>query len=264
MPNELRNLLVWETLQKLESGRLGTHLYRTETSDGIHAYLKVGTGDTADDLHKEKQRLEWIGSRIPIPEVLYFGMAGEILFLLISEIKGRPSYEYCTDTKMTEKIIELLATSLRAVHDIPIADCPFQDLLDREFKQARLRIEENLLDESTFYRGTDGLAPRKVLALLEEQRSIVKDFVFTHGDYCLPNVVLDSEKLFGIVDWETAAVADLHRDFMCIEKSIRRNCGHEWVQLFYNAYGFFTPDQDRIRFYWLLDQFDQAYSPRSD
>jgi aminoglycoside 3'-phosphotransferase-2 len=68
--------------------------------------------------------------------------------------------------------------------------------------------------------------------------------------------------LSGVIDWGIAGIADPHRDFMAIWDSIAFNFGKTWIRRFFEAYGVVKPDQDRIRFYNLLDRFFAHYYPR--
>ncbi len=76
----------------------------------------------------------------------------------------------------------------------------------------------------------------------------------THGDYCLPNVVLRDGAVAGFIDVGRAGVADRHQDFACAARSIAYNYGEQFVAPFFEAYGM-APDPARIAFYQLLDEF---------
>ena len=81
-----------------------------------------------------------------------------------------------------------------------------------------------------------------------------EDLVVTHGDYCLPNVILRDGAVAGFIDVGRAGVADRHQDFACAARSIAYNYGEQFVAPFFEAYGM-APDPARIAFYQLLDEF---------
>jgi|SRR5947209_7522113 len=260
LPEQVQAKILPGSLGDLGEGRLRNQLLRVVTVDAAVAYLKVGTGEAAVDIREEAVRLRWIGMRLPVPRVLLHCSEANADYLLISELRGKPSHEWVKDAG-PQRVVECLASALRQVHALPIADCPFDSVLDDELAESERRIRERLLDEEAFANAT-GEGPPRILAELRSQRGMVRDLVFTHGDYALPNVVLEGTTQYGILDWGIAGVADRHRDFMCVEKSITRNCGPDWVHPFYDAYGESEIDRERIRFYWLLDQFFAHYTPK--
>ena len=81
-----------------------------------------------------------------------------------------------------------------------------------------------------------------------------EDFTFTHGDYCVPNVILENGNLSGFVDWESAGVADRYQDIALLTRSVWYNFGEDWEESMFEIYDI-EPDWKKIDFYKLLDEF---------
>jgi aminoglycoside phosphotransferase len=84
--------------------------------------------------------------------------------------------------------------------------------------------------------------------------------VFTHGDYCLPNVVLLEDgaggfKISGFVDCVNAGIADRYQDLALCARSVAYNLGTEWVQPLFARYGLDRVDESKLAYYQLLDEF---------
>jgi aminoglycoside phosphotransferase len=58
---------------------------------------------------------------------------------------------------------------------------------------------------------------------LMETRPGHEDLVFTHGDYCLPNIILKDGKLSGFVDIGRARLADRYQDLGIAFRSLEYN-----------------------------------------
>ncbi len=89
-----------------------------------------------------------------------------------------------------------------------------------------------------------------------------EDLVFSHGDFCLPNVLFQNRKLSGIIDLVRAGIADKWCDIALCYRSLKNNCegmysGIKTVD--FNENDLFDalqikPDWDKIYYYILLDE----------
>ena len=84
-----------------------------------------------------------------------------------------------------------------------------------------------------------------------------EELVFTHGDYCLPNIFLDPQlrRVNGFIDWGRAGIADRYQDLALAARSLTYNVGPGWEPLLWQAYGLTTVEEEKIAFYQLLDEF---------
>ena len=245
-------------VRRVMIGRLQTTIIRLALPNQSIAYLKEGDGDAAEDIEAEAERLEWLQGRLLVPVVRRLPQIDGRVRVLIEAVPGRPAHH----ARLPEgRRIELLAYALQEIHATSIDDCPFRDTLECELVEAERRLRADKLDTEAFVAATGGVTPIQALELLHADRSLIKETVFTHGDYCLPNVMIARGQLSGIIDWGLAGIADPHRDFMALSESITCNLGEQWVNYFFDAYGAGLPDWERIRYYTLLDQFFGNYVP---
>ncbi len=86
-----------------------------------------------------------------------------------------------------------------------------------------------------------------------DSRPGVEDPVVTHGDACLPNLMLHGDAFAGFVDCGRLGLADRHQDLALACRSIRHNLGEACVGQFLAAYGA-AHDPARLSFYQLLDE----------
>jgi aminoglycoside phosphotransferase len=93
--------------------------------------------------------------------------------------------------------------------------------------------------------------PEAAVVALRRDLPAAEDPVITHGDYCVPNLVFDGDRLSGFVDVAALGVADRWRDLAVATWSIERNLGPGWEDLFLSIYGA-ERDPGRMRFFRLL------------
>jgi aminoglycoside phosphotransferase len=217
--------------------------------DGV--YRKT-SADPGDDLVGEGARLSWLRAHgIPAAEVLECAPG----LLVTAEVPGISAAEEWPAASRP-RVIDALADLARALHSLPIADCPFDRRLAVTVPQA-LAAEVDLddLDGERTGWSRDDLAARLIA-----DRPPDEDLVVCHGDLCLPNVVLDpaTGRVTGLVDAGRLGVADRWTDLALATRSLAGDLNPQYGQWaadgFLARYGI-APDPAKNDFYRLLDEF---------
>ena len=182
----------------------------------------------------------------------------------MSKIGGKMSCdEYYLDN--ADILLKALADGLKMLWKVDISGCPVVRDLDTVLNEARLQVENNLVDvdnvdPETF--GENGFeSPRHLLEWLENNRPTVEP-VFSHGDYCLPNIFLDDGQVSGFIDLSRAGVGDKWNDIALCYRSLKHNFSGMYGGKIYedfNANKLFEtlgiePDWEKIKYYLLLDE----------
>lgn len=217
-------------------------------------YLKIQPLSKESPLYDEKIKLEWLQGRLDVPEVLYYGRGEYKEFLLMTEIKGINASDE-THKKNVEHLMKLLAQGLREIHSVSIDNCPFQQTLYVKILEAGLRVEQQLVDEDDFDDIRAGQKAEELYQELLKKRPVEEDLVFTHGDYCLPNIIINGNSIGGFIDMGRAGIADRYQDIALAVRSITYNFGETFVPIFLEEYGLSEPDYSKIYYYQLLDEF---------
>ena len=255
LPDDLRRLIGHARWQQNEIGHSDTTVYRLgRASDAL--YLKVATSPQIFELREEIARLRWLRGRLPVAEVLYAGEDQDTAWLLMTEVPGQIAIDRTLDLSPAD-ITRLLADGMKLIHNLDSQDCPFDHRLERRVALAQARMSQGLVDASEFDHERQGHRPDSVYDRLLETRPASEDLVFTHGDYCLPNILMDSQyhAISGFIDLGRAGIADRHQDIALCVRSLIYNLGAQWVPLLYETYGREFVDPTKIEYYKLLDEF---------
>lgn len=256
LPKELRNLIGQGDVELNNRGWSGAVVaYLRETAAFSRpAYLKFKEYDPIESLRHEVEVLRWLQGKVPVPEVLYYGQFGDMEYLLMSEVEG----EDCSregNLRQPKNTVRQLAYGLKQLHKLDISDCPLNQTLNVKLDKARQRVEKGLVDEEDFDAERLGQTAQQVYEMAIARRPKREELVFTHGDYCLPNIILKDGGLSGFIDLGRAGVADRYQDIGLAVRSIRFNLGDEkWVEAFLTYYGLKEVDWERIEYYILLDE----------
>ena len=86
----------------------------------------------------------------------------------------------------------------------------------------------------------DGRDARQLFAQLQAQRpGLSNDLVFCHGDYCLPNVIIQNAQAVGVIDWSGGGYADRRFDLATAVFSMRLVLQDpDCLSAFLQAYGY--------------------------
>ena len=227
----------------------------TELSSPRHASLYLKIEASPSTLGQEVARLRWLKKKLSVPQVAAFTNDGTHDFLLLTAIPGQDATANILGLDIGDRV-QLVADGLRQIHRIGISDCPFDRSLDEELHLARTRVEQGLVSEDSLEEHQKGRSVRAIIDTLDQRRPPIENAAFTHGDYSLPNIMIANGRVSGFIDWRDGGVGDPYRDLPIAAKSIQRNWGEEWVDLFYQSYGLQEGvDQEKMEYYRLLYRF---------
>ena len=229
----------------------GSKTWRLERGDGRARYLKVGFRASVPRISDECVRMRWARLHLPAPEIIDCGTKGEIDWMLTTALSGMDAT--AAELRLDPaKLVVSLARGLRRFHQAPVHECPFDRTNRMAMAIVRRRIESGLVTPEThFHPEHSRFTPESALSELERLQPTSEDLVVCHGDYCLPNVLIENGEVTGFLDLGELGVADRWRDLAVATWSVTWNVGPGWERHFLKAYGE-VPDPRRMAFYRLL------------
>ena len=208
-----------------------------------------------NESRSEHEMLRWLQGRLPVPEIICAEKNGDMRYLLMTKVRGKMlcDEQYLSNPRL---LVHLLAEGLKMLWTVDINGCPFKRHLDYKLEQASLRVAGGLeFDEDPDTYGREEFeSPEELLLWLKEHRP-EEETVFSHGDYCLPNLFAEDNTISGFIDLGRAGTADIWQDIALCVRSLEYNTGKNegCVNLLFEELGM-APDWDKIRYYILLDE----------
>lgn len=212
-------------------------------------------------LKKQKQSLEseylnykWLQHKVPVPEIVFYTRAQEYDFLCVTELEGK-SLDSFIGSVEADVIVSSYARALKLLHsqkpDSKVIVCD----LDKRISEAERNVKNNLVNPYHFQAENQQYEPYELFLHLKKSKPSSAELVFTHGDYCLDNLIYNEGKLSGFVDLGNGGVADKYQDLALAVRSILDNFTLDHVELFYKVYGIQNINKSKLEFYTLLDEF---------
>ncbi|SEN31506.1 APH(3') family aminoglycoside O-phosphotransferase [Lihuaxuella thermophila] len=252
LPEEISLFVRNMNWRKDTVGRSGDEVYQL-TSKTQHYYLKIKSEPGTELLKLESQVLNWLKGKLPVPEVVCYHNDSFKEYLLITEVPGLMASDPGWQDK--KKVVRSLAEGLRWIHSLPIETCPFSYPAGLLVQAAGERVRLGMVDEDDFDPCRMGKRAAELYEELVRSEPVYNDEVFTHGDYCLPNVILSPSGVSGFIDWARGGAADRYRDLGIAARSIADNFGDTYIPYFFEAYELKAIDEEKIKFFQLLDEF---------
>lgn len=221
IPDDLHDRYATWRWEKAYEWVEGRPTFRLTSVSGEVRYLKVHPVGTG--IPDEATRLRWAATYVRVPQLIEYGSDGFRDWLMTAELSGVDAARHPWWRSDPARLAAAVGRGLRAFHEaIPVDECPF------------------------WFPGADADADA--------------DLVVCHGDYCFPNVFLETgpdgeSTVTGYLDLGEVAVADRWLDLAVALRSLGLNLGSEYEDAYLAGYGIALDEAKRAS--W-LKRYDES------
>ncbi|MCL1787291.1 MAG: aminoglycoside 3'-phosphotransferase [Defluviitaleaceae bacterium] len=168
-------------------------------------------------------------------------------WLLTEKVAGDVS----STTKYLEnptRLADTLAQQMALLHATDFTDCPVPDHTTAYLASAKRNYVNDTYDKSHFPDSHGYQTPAEAWAAVEAGSHRLGRETLLHGDFCLPNIMLDNWKFSGFIDLDGGGVGDRHVDIFWALWSLWYNLKTDaYRDRFIDAYGRGRVDKDMLR-----------------
>jgi len=164
-------------------------------------------------------------------------LSAETDWLLTRAVPGEDCTlrQYLDDPR---RLCDTTATLLRQLHETDLSGCPISDCCRDRWNRAQAGYQRNFWEPELFSGIWEFSSMEDAWAFAEANRSSLKNEVLLHGDYCLPNVMLDNWQFTGFIDLGSGGAGDRHFDLLWGSWTLKFNLGTDaYCNRFLDAYG---------------------------
>jgi len=245
----------------INGGESGDFVYRRD--NGL-AYAKIAPIARVADLAGERDRLIWLNGRgVACPEIIDWRETEESACLVMTAIPGVPAADLSGADLL--KAWPSMAQQIGVLHNLPVAQCPFERSLSRMFGRAVDVVSRNAVNPAFLPDGDKNRPQHELLARVERELPVRldqerTDMVVCHGDPGMPNFMVNPHSLrcAGLIDLGRLGRADRYADLALMVANAGENwtAPHEAERAFatlFDILGIKAPDRGRLAFYLRLD-----------
>lgn len=206
-------------------------------------YLKTSVEGT---LLREAEMTRYFYQKGLSSEVLYYGTERGQDYLLTSRVEG----EDCCDKRYLDdpkRLAVFLGERLRVLHETGHEDCPVKDRMKDYLGTVGENYGKGQYDRSFLSEKLADFSIDEVYRFVQEHKDAFRSEVLLHGDYCLPNIMLDDWRFSGFIDLGAGGVGDRHVDLFWGAWTLCFNLKTDiYRERFFDAYGRDLVDRERI------------------
>lgn len=225
------------------------HVYFIEKDGGL--FLKSAPNGS---LSQEAQMAAFFHSKDLGPEVLSYRSL-EQDWLLTRRIPG----EDCTHAAyldQPEKLCDSISAFLRNLHDQPHSGCPVTNCTAQRLNAAQVSHQLRHWDASLLPGIWQFDSPEEAWEIMESNRHWLKTDTLLHGDYCLPNIMMDNWQFTGFLDVGGGGIGDRHFDLFWGIWSLSYNLKTcRYTDRFLDGYGRETVEPEILRLVAAIEAF---------
>ena len=147
-----------------------------------------------------------------------------------------------------ERLCDLYGTILRTLHETDGSDCPIQNRTEEYLQTVQRNYEAGLFDADYLPKDVRFPDADSAYRFAMEHASLLKTDTLIHGDYCLPNVMLNQWNFSSFIDLGNGGLADRHIDLFWGVWTLNYNFKTDrYRDRFLDAYGRDKVDETLLR-----------------
>ena len=241
LPDALRPLLT------------GAELFDSSCSPAAQVWHAIGEEELylkrsrPGSLGREAKLTRWMHEKGMAAEVLLY-LSGESDWLVTRALAGEDGIaeRYLSQP---ERLCRRMGALLRELHEWETAGCPVPDRTGDYLAAVEAGIAGGVWSPSRTVEGRFSWKDRQeAIRLVREWGGALRRDTLIHGDFCLPNVMMNDWRLSGYIDLDNAGVGDRHIDLYWMVWSLTFNLKDgRWGDVFLDAYGRKDVQPDLLR-----------------
>jgi kanamycin kinase len=194
----------------------------------------------------EAELTRWFRSKSLSAEVIAY-VSEEKDWLVTEKVPG----DDCAAAKylaQPEKLCDTLAERLAILHGTDYSGCPVMGHTKAYLTRAKQNCRAGIYDKTLFPDNWGYESAEEAFGVIEKSGGLLQTDTLLHGDYCLPNIILDNWHFSGFIDVGSGGVGDRHVDLFWGAWTLSFNLKtDQYRQRFIDCYGRDKVDDELLR-----------------
>lgn len=155
-----------------------------------------------------------------------------------------------------QRLADTLAERLSILHAADFSGCPIPNHTERYLARAEEGRCAGKFAAALFPKPWAPSSADEAWAMVEKDRHRLRADTLLHGDYCLPNLILNDWSFSGFIDLDSSGVGDRHVDLFWATWTLNFNLKTDrYRQRFLDAYGRGKVEEEMLRLIAAIEVF---------
>jgi len=218
-------------------------------------YLKKAAGGS---LAREAKMDAFFAEKGLGPQVLFYreGKEKESSDWLLTKAAGGEDCTHALYVNDPKRLAETMGTLLRSLHEQDGCGCPCLDVRTDCLETVRTNYESGRFDMTLFRERCTFATPQEAFAGAVRNASALEKNTLLHGDYCLPNIMLENWDFRAFIDLGNGGLGDRHADLFWGAWTLNFNLHTDaYRDRFFDAYGRDKVEEEKLRLIEAMEIF---------
>lgn len=237
-------ILDMTNIEEINLGRSTSRVFKSKIKANPKiAILKTQNLPNRTSLKDEYERLKWLDNKINCPKVYYWNEIDGYEYLIMEFKEGLPAFKF-------DDIGYRLGNELKKIHSINIENCKFyNNAIDTLLNNCIKRIDSIIPEIRKKYPNED---KESILKFITENKP--QDKVLVHGDYSLPNILIDNSGKYTFIDLGDISISSKYYDFYYFIRSLKINKKLQLMPEFLKGYGIERLNENYLKWMDIIDK----------
>lgn len=243
-PKELQQYFNYNNIYDSSCSKVATVLY---IDTGF--YLKISKKDS---LKQEYLNTKWFNKiGLGVQVVKYLSLDKD--YLLTTEAKGLDGTHFTDNPK---KLCEIYASTLKKLHNTNYESYIDNNKMENYLTLARNNYKLGKYEDYVLLKSFNINSKEEVIEYIKNNIHKLKSDTLLHGDYCLPNIVINENDDVTLIDLDHAGIGDKHIDLFWAIWSLTFNLKTEkYNNYFLELYGKNEYDESILKLIACIETF---------
>ncbi|HHJ9076867.1 aminoglycoside 3'-phosphotransferase [Streptococcus equi] len=149
-------------------------------------------------------------------------ISGDQDWLLTAKVAGEAAshIDYLSDPK---RLCRILVDRMLGLHSLSLSDFPVADKTLAYIEAAEAGYHQGRFNQHFLSPQQRFQSQEEAYRQIQELKPLLQHEILIHGDFCLPNMILDRWQFQSMIDWEEAGKSDRHIDLFWLIWSLQFN-----------------------------------------
>ena len=183
--------------------------------------LKIST--LSFDIENEIRVYNNLKDKLPISDIIAYEVIDERVYILKSKLKGKM---LCDDSYLgnPKLLFKLASDAVKLLWKVDVKKLDLQNTYDTIMDFGKKCLKEKTID----FDNSDKTITFKfknfdeIIDYLENNKP-QEDYVLSHGDLCLTNIIVENDEVVGFIDLGLTGISHRYHDLAILYRSIKYN-----------------------------------------